>query len=146
MLKCTQNNTWFYKTVYHLRLFTPTFQFFHTDISAISVTFLNSGDDPKNLFSNIYFVQQNLWKTNLFANNPILISDSNAQLGALESDIPILCLSAIHWDRWAGFHFDQICLTLSHYSYIVASSLYIAMIDCSILITTRLSLYWRRGK
>ena len=34
--------TSFYKTTWSSRIFTPTLQYFYTDISAISVTFRNS--------------------------------------------------------------------------------------------------------
>ena len=41
--------TIFYKTAWSSALFTPTFQYFYTDISAISVTFRNSARQARNL-------------------------------------------------------------------------------------------------
>ena len=69
--------TSFYKTAWSPTLFTPTFQYFYTDISAISVTFCNSAavalvsphclsksvnrflPQPSNIFTQIYL--QYLW-------------------------------------------------------------------------------------
>ena len=39
------NTTSFYKIAWSQTLFTPTFKYFYTDISAISVTFRNSGKE-----------------------------------------------------------------------------------------------------
>ena len=54
LLKFTHTTIKFSKTACSPRLFTPTFQYFQTDICAISVTFCNSGTILWNLNKCIY--------------------------------------------------------------------------------------------